>query len=90
MVKELRTIQNKGLRRILGAYRATGVPLLEKESRVPPINPHLDKMLLLHGGEWWDTPIKAIAPERVGGRLNRRRPPEELGPTSSGQMHKAT
>jgi hypothetical protein len=66
MVKELRTIQNKGPRKILGAYRATSVPVLEKEAQVPPIDLHLDKMLLLHGGKQLDAPTKAIA------RKNRR------------------
>jgi hypothetical protein len=61
MDKKLRTIRNKGLRKILGAYRATSVPVLEKEAQIPPIDLHLDKMLLLHEGKQLDTPIKAIA-----------------------------
>jgi hypothetical protein len=63
MVRELRTIQNKGLRKILGAYRATSVPVLEKEAQVPPID-HLDKMLLLHEGKQLDAPTKEIAKRR--------------------------
>jgi hypothetical protein len=47
--------------------------VLEKEAQIPPIDLHLDKMLLLHEGKQLDTPIKSIAKkarERIGGRLN--------------------
>jgi hypothetical protein len=37
MQRELAKIQNEGLRRVLGAYRATSIPVLENEAQVPPI-----------------------------------------------------
>jgi hypothetical protein len=49
---------------------------LAQEARIPPIDLHLDKMLLLHEGKQLDTPIKAIAKkarERIGGRLHHLR-----------------
>jgi hypothetical protein len=46
--------------------------------KVPPIDLHLDKMLLFHEGKQLDAPTKEIAKkarERIGGRINRRRRP---------------
>jgi hypothetical protein len=37
MQRELAKIQNEGLRRVLGAYRATSIPVLENEAQIPPI-----------------------------------------------------
>lgn len=48
MQRELAKIQNEGLRRVLGAYRATSIPVLENEAQVPPIELVLDKTVLDH------------------------------------------
>ena len=36
--RKLETLQNKSLRRVLGAYRAVGSRILEKEAGIPPIS----------------------------------------------------
>jgi hypothetical protein len=43
--RKLEVLQNKNLRRVLGAYRATGSRILEKESGVPPISTVLSAQL---------------------------------------------
>jgi len=48
MQRELAKIQNEGLRRVLGAYRAASIPVLENEAQVPPIELVLDKRVLDH------------------------------------------
>jgi hypothetical protein len=35
--RKLKVLQNKNLRRVLGAYRAVGSRILEKEAGIPPI-----------------------------------------------------
>ena len=45
-VKTLTTIQNKGLRKVLGAYKATPIPVLEAEAGIPSVRDFLDKALL--------------------------------------------
>jgi hypothetical protein len=42
---KLARIQNKCLRTVAGAYRATPVPVLETETYVPPLDLHLDEKL---------------------------------------------
>ena len=46
MQRELAKVQNEGLRRVLGAYRATSIPVLENEDQVPPLELVLDKTVL--------------------------------------------
>jgi hypothetical protein len=41
--KQLETLQNQGLRRILGAYKAVNSAVLEKEADIPPIEATLSK-----------------------------------------------
>lgn len=41
---KLTVMQNKCLRVIAGAYRATPVPVLEVETHIPPIDVHLDRL----------------------------------------------
>jgi hypothetical protein len=45
VAKGLATSQNKGLRRVLGAYKATPVPHLELESFCPPLDLYFNKRL---------------------------------------------
>ncbi len=45
-VKTLTTIQNKGLRKVLGAYKATLIPVLKAEAGIPSVRDFLDKALL--------------------------------------------
>ena len=42
---QLETLQNKSLRTILGAYKAVGGPILEKEADIPPISTTLSKLV---------------------------------------------
>jgi hypothetical protein len=43
--KQLETLQNQGLRRILGAYKAVSSAVLEKEADIPPIEATLSKVV---------------------------------------------
>jgi exonuclease III len=45
MDAQLETLQNKSLRTILGAYKAVGGPILEKEADIPPISVILSKLV---------------------------------------------
>lgn len=44
--KKLQTIQNTGIRRVLGAYKATPTAVLEAEAGIPPIDLHIDSLQL--------------------------------------------
>lgn len=44
--RTLAVIQNDCLRSVLGAYRATPVPVLEAEATTPPIRLHLDSLVM--------------------------------------------
>ena len=54
--KLLETMQNRGLRGVTGAYKAVGGPVLEKESGIPPISLHLEKLLATHQIRTHNTP----------------------------------
>ena len=43
--KKLETLQNQCIRTVLGAYKATSGPILEKEAEIPPITTTLDKLV---------------------------------------------
>ena len=46
LLAPFRKVQNIGLRRIAGAYRAASIPSLEWETEVEPINLYLKKLHL--------------------------------------------
>ena len=43
-IKQLGTVQNKCLRKIMGAYKRTSTAALEKESETPPINLYIENL----------------------------------------------
>lgn len=66
--RTLATIQNDCLRTALGAYRATPVQVLEAEATIPPIQNHLDRLVMKHQA------FKGIHPLTIeGNRAIRRR-----------------
>ena len=46
LLAPFRKVQNIGLRRIAGAYRAASIPSLKQETEVEPINLYLKKLHL--------------------------------------------
>ena len=42
-------MQNKSLRKVLGAYNAVSGPVLEKEANIPPISATLSKQIAKRG-----------------------------------------
>ena len=46
LLAPLRKVQNIGLRRIAGAYRAASILSLKRETEVEPINLYLEKLRL--------------------------------------------
>ena len=46
LLAPLRKVQNIGLKRIAGAYRAASIPSLKQEMEVKPINLYLEKLRL--------------------------------------------
>lgn len=54
--RALETMQNRGLRNVIGAYRAVGGPTLEKETGIPPISLHLEGMVANYIKRSHDTP----------------------------------
>lgn len=84
--KKLAIIQNKALRRVTGAYKATPIPRLEMEALVPPINLYLDCMVAKYHERNKDTEVSKeikkacdIITQRIRNRGRgrpRRRPPD--------------
>jgi hypothetical protein len=44
IARKLAGVQNKALRKVSGAYKATPIPRLEIETLVPPLNHYLDRL----------------------------------------------
>jgi hypothetical protein len=74
---KLRTIQNKCLRVIAGAYKATPIAVLETETFVPPLNLYLDAKLaqfrLRHKESGMEELVKNACAS-IRGKLRSRRP----------------
>src|SRR5271156_952030 len=76
---KLRTIQNKCLRTIAGAYKATPIESLETETFIPPIDLYLDKRCARYRQRTQGTPVRSyiieqcnIVQRRVQGKRGRR------------------
>jgi hypothetical protein len=44
LIRPLEVIQNRCLRTVAGAYKATPIPLLESETGIPPVRSHFSKL----------------------------------------------
>ena len=51
LLAPLRKVQNIGLRRIAGAYKAASIPSLKRETEVEPIDLYLEKLRLHRADE---------------------------------------
>jgi hypothetical protein len=57
LLQPLRTVQNKCLRNITGAYRRTPTAAIERETDIPPIDLHVDKVATQHAGSTRTHPV---------------------------------
>ena len=76
LTRPLEVIQNRCLRTIAGAYRATPVPLLESETGIPPLRNHLAKLQAQYQLRKQNSPITktiASACERIRNQLQGSR-----------------
>ena len=60
LLAPLRKVQNIGLRRIAGAYRAASIPSLEREMKVEPIDLYLEKLRLHRADEDRRGPVTKV------------------------------
>ena len=79
--ERLAKIQNKCLRKVTGAYRATPIPVLEAEASVAPLEYQLDKLVLQYQALRGTHPATKEGNERIArhfqgrrGRKKRRQP----------------
>ena len=79
--KRLAKIQNKCLRKVTRAYRATPIPVLEAEASVAPLEYQLDKLVLQYQALRGTHPATKEGNERIArhfqgrrGRKKRRQP----------------
>jgi hypothetical protein len=92
----LGTVQNKCLRRILGAYKRTPVPAIERESEIPPLDLHIKSQTTQWAFFTRDAPVtreidealnqvwRAAARRRIPTRGRRPRP---AGPRPATDLH---
>jgi hypothetical protein len=76
VVQAIQKVQNKGLRAVAGAYRATPIRELEKEVLVPPIDIYCSELRARHIRRTYSSPAGEFIQEQckmIRGRLRRRR-----------------
>ena len=77
MVKPLRNVQNKCLRRVLGAYKRTPIAALEREAAIAPLDVQLAEITLERTAKIARHPVTGAIQHAVNGiwkSLERRRP----------------
>ena len=75
-MQAIRKVQNQGLRTVAGAYRATPIRELEKETLVPPIDIYCSELRALHLRRTYSSPVGDFIRSQcntIRGRLRRRR-----------------
>jgi len=75
-VRAIRKTQNQGLRTVAGAFRATPIRELEKETLVPPIEIYCNELRALHLRRTYSSPVGDFIKDQcrlIRGRLQRRR-----------------
>lgn len=87
--RKLALIQNDCLRTVLGAYKATPIPVLEAEARVRPIGIQLDRLVLKYQATKGTHPQTIAGNQKIQRQLKNKRgrrriqnttPSEEKGP----------
>src|SRR6266480_1667345 len=83
IAKKLGRIQNRCLRTVAGAYKATPIKALEVETHTPPIHIYLDRLvagacLRLQGKEYKRVVRQAC--DRIKGRVHRANGPQRTSP----------
>jgi hypothetical protein len=76
VVQAIQKVQNKGLRAVTGAYRATLIRELEKKVLVSLINIYYSKLRARHIRRTYFSPAKVFIQEQykmIRGRLRQRR-----------------
>jgi hypothetical protein len=79
----LKTMQNRGLRRILGAYKRTPVALLERETGILPIDLHMDDLTRQHAASQAGTQVAQrmqVAMDQVWNAAHTQLGHTQLGP----------
>ena len=84
VAKKLGPIQNKYLRLVAGAYRATSASAIEVEVDVPPLDLFLDERLRAYASRMQDTKAEAHRRE-VCSNIRLRTRHTETGPTTATQ-----
>jgi len=97
--KALQVLQNKCLRRTLGAYKRTPATVLEKESGTPPMDLYLTALVLQRAVRTWSHPVTQAITEKlqevwadathVEPRRGRGRPRRAPGPRPSTHTERA-
>jgi hypothetical protein len=77
LLKPLQNIQNKCLRRTLGAYKQTPIAALEREAAIPPLDIQVAELTLEHSTKTKGDPVQTatqLAMNGIWASLERRRP----------------
>jgi hypothetical protein len=75
VARAISKVQNQGLRTVAGAYRATPIRELEKETLVPPIDIYCSELRALHLRRTYSSPVGDFIRAQcntIRGRLQRR------------------
>lgn len=71
--RKLAVVQNGCLRTVLGAYKATPVPVLEAESMTPPIQLQLNRLVMRSKANRGTHPLVHQGNEKIKKRLQKGR-----------------
>ena len=92
LIDKLNKIQNRCLRTIAGAYKATPTPLLESETDIPPIRTHLAMLQAQHQARTKNLPTRALvkkACKRIQMQLQGQRGRQRIRKTTPGNRKEA-
>jgi hypothetical protein len=85
VIKAISKLQSRGLRLVAGAYKATPIRELEKETFVPPIDIYCKEILARHIRRTYESPAGSYIQEqcraivsRLGRKKRRKKRQEQL------------
>jgi len=67
LLEPLQKVQNKYLRRVIGAYQRTPIAVMEKEAAIPPIQLHIDIIALQRAAKTAPNRVEKETAEALNG-----------------------
>jgi len=75
--KKLKSIQNKGLRIITGAFKATNISVLQAEAGIPPVYFYLNRLVLMALSKYSIHEAIKIGTRKIRQRLTKQSDPKK-------------